>query len=181
VLLADLARTDGRRVIAGEIGAIVAQSAVSPTMVTPGAHTAMSVAMTNCGCRRLGHRSQRGYRYDGQRSRAREIRGRRCRHRSASLAARAAGRGPVSAVFTGRMPDQSLRAWGQDVPGIRTGTRPIFGAPIVSVRWGYPRSSCSADLKPQRQAAALQARAWRHRGVGRSGAAQLFTALPPLR
>ena len=138
-------------------------------MVTPGGYR-MSVAMTNCG--RAGWVTDRnGYRYDANDPET----GKRWPAMPpllGDLAARAAGR----AGFTDFSPDVCLV--NRYVPGARLSLHQDrdeldFGAPIVSLSLGLPAIFLFGGLKRSDKSAPVSARARRHRGMGRAGAACL--------
>ena len=137
-------------------------------MVTPGGHQ-MSVAMTNCG--ELGWVTDRtGYRYDGERSRNRKAVAGDAGRRFASSPAQAA----AQAGFAEFSPDACLI--NRYEPGARMSLHQDkdehdFGAPIVSVSLGLPAIFLFGGLKRSDKPRRFRLRAWRRRGVGRTGAA----------
>jgi alkylated DNA repair protein (DNA oxidative demethylase) len=151
-----------------DISDIVAQAPFRH-MVTPGGH-AMSVAMTNCGG--AGWVTDRtGYRYDANDPEA----GRPWPVMPPSFRA-LAGQAAAEAGFLNFSPDACLINRYQ--PGARMSLHQDkdehdFGAPIVSVSLGLSAVFLFGGLRSKRQTAALPAAAWRHRGMGRPGTAQV--------
>ena len=149
-----------------DISSVVAQAPFRH-MVTPGGHQ-MSVAMTNCG--RAGWVTDRsGYRYDANDPEA----GRPWPDMPPTfreLAAHAA----AEAGFAKFSPDVCLINRYQ--PGARMSLHQDkdeldFGVPIVSVSLGLPAIFLFGGLKRSDKPQPLPAGAWRHRGMGRAGAA----------
>ena len=167
MLLRGWVRPVERELIA-DIGAIVAQAPFRH-MVTPGGH-AMSVAMTNCG--NAGWVTDRsGYRYDTNDPLA----GKPWPAMPPSFRA-LAGQTAAEAGFANFSPDACLINRYQ--PGARMSLhqdrdehdfRRADRLGLTGAAGDFPVRWVSA----QRQAAPLPAGAWRHRGMGRSGAAGL--------